>query len=67
MIVKIIDIHDNRFNMGGVESIRETIDGMISIKPVSGTVAIHVNGVELLQSERPLFDNRLIKSLEILV
>lgn len=65
MIVKIIDIHDNEIVMGGIESIRESVDNMIVCKPIAGTVAIHINGVEILRSDRPSFDNRLIKSIGV--
>lgn len=65
MIVKIIDIHDNHIDMSGIESIRETVDNMIVVRPIAGTVAIHINGVVILQSDRPTFDKRLIKSIGV--
>lgn len=66
MVIKIIDINGNQISMGCIEAIRESKDGMISLIPSNESVMIHVNGVEIMQSERPSFDCRLIKSLEVI-
>ena len=66
MVIRIIDINDNHINVGCIEAIRESKDGMISLIPSNESVTIHVNGVEIMRSERPSFDCILIKSLEVI-
>ena len=65
MVIKIIDIHNNCISIGDIEAILEAKDGMINIIPRHETVMIYINGDEVLRSERPSFDERMIKSLEI--
>lgn len=67
MIVKIIDIHNNHINIAGIEAVREDKDGMINFIPRQETVMLHFNGNEIMRSERPSFDCRMIKSLELIV
>ena len=66
MVIRIIDIHDNHINMGGIETIREDKDGIINIIPINESTALILNGVEIMQLERPSFDKRKIKSLEVI-
>lgn len=67
MIIKIIDIHNNRISIAGIEGIREDEDGMINLLPALQTTMICINGDEVLRSARPSFDTRMIKTFEIIV
>lgn len=66
MIVRIIDRNDNQINMGNIEAIRQENDNMVSMIPTQETTIIHINGSGILRSERPSFDIRMIKSMEVL-
>lgn len=67
MIVKITDRNDNKITMGNIAAIRQEDDNMVAMIPTQETTMIHINGCEILQSERPSFDIRMIKSMEVIV